>query len=396
MTRLFARAAKAIGLAMALSGASARAAFGQPADAPTGAANAAGLEKFDEGRRELEAGHFEAALAAFDASNKLIASPNSLLYMARCYKGLGKIASAFTTYRLAARQAQDRLVATADKRYSATRDAAAREAAEIEARVPKLAVMVPSDAAADVSVKVNGIEVPRATWATAIDTDAGHIVVDATGRRLRPFHAEVDLGEGATERVDVVFARVPTARVRLRLVSRPLGLAVRVAGSPVEPGEVEPERELDPGPCVVEATAPGYRDFTWRADLADGQDADVDVALVADAPAHERRGTPRWLLYSAGGASLVSTGIASILALHAKSVSDREQAKNPYTRDADARTTIRSESTAANVLFVTGALFGVGAGVLLFTTEWRGAAQTQKIGVGPLGPYPSVSATGRF
>jgi hypothetical protein len=369
----------------------ARIGVAQPAD-PT--PNAAGLEKFDEGRRELEAGHFEAALAAFDASNKLIASPNSLLYMARCYKGLGKIASAYTTYRFATRQAQDRLVATTDKRYVGTRDAAAQEAAAIEARVPKLAVMVGAEAAADVLVKVNGVEMPRSSWSTAIDTDPGHIVVDVTGARLRPFHAEVDLAEGAAERVDVVLARVPTARVRLQLLSRPLGLAVKVGGVPVDIAEASIPRDLDPGLCVVDATAPGYRDFRWQGELADGQEAAVDVALIAES--RPRRGTPRWLFFSTLGTAAVSSGVAGYLALHAKAVSDREQAKNPYARDPEARSSIQTDSTIANVLFVAGALLGAGAGVLAFTTDWRGADRTDKVGVGPLGPYPSVAAAGRF
>jgi len=145
------------------------------------------LQKFDDGRKALEAGDHATALAAFEASNRLLASPNSLLYMARCHKALGHTASAYTTFRLAYKQSQDRLVATGDKRYVATRDSASKEAATIEADVPKLAIIVPADAPPGFVLKQNGVLVSRETWGNAVDTDPGKIVIEASGPRLKPF-----------------------------------------------------------------------------------------------------------------------------------------------------------------------------------------------------------------
>jgi tetratricopeptide (TPR) repeat protein len=85
------------------------------------------MNKFDAGRTAFEAGQFEEALIAFQASNNLNPSPNSKLYIARCYRALRKVASAYTTYRMAAREAQDRLTASGEKRYAATRDSANSE-----------------------------------------------------------------------------------------------------------------------------------------------------------------------------------------------------------------------------------------------------------------------------
>jgi tetratricopeptide (TPR) repeat protein len=90
---------------------------------------AAGLQRFDQGRRAYEAGQFEQALLAFQGSYELFASPNTRYYVGRCYRALGKVASAYTAFKLAAREAQDRLTASGEKRYMATRDAAAHEAA---------------------------------------------------------------------------------------------------------------------------------------------------------------------------------------------------------------------------------------------------------------------------
>lgn len=89
------------------------------------ASDAAALKKFEDVRKAYDAGKFEEALLAFKASLELLASPNTRLYIARCYRALGKPASAYTTYRLASKAAQDRLNATGEKRYTATRDAAA-------------------------------------------------------------------------------------------------------------------------------------------------------------------------------------------------------------------------------------------------------------------------------
>jgi hypothetical protein len=358
---------------------------------------AAGLQKFDEGRAALAAGDYASALASFDASNKLLASPNSLLYMARCYKSLGRIASASTTYRLASRQAQDRLVATNDKRYVATRDAAAREAAEIEASVPKLAIRLPSSVPAGLGVRVNGADAASSTWGTAVDTDPGHIVVEASGPRLRPFRAEIDLRPSETERVDVVLERVPTASLRLRFPIRPSGMSVRLGNESLGERESTSVHEVDPGPREVIVSAPGYRDYRWSGELRDGDDVALDVVLARDAP-RAARGTPAWLLFTTGGAAVASTAVGAYFGLRATAASRDEKAKNQYARDPATKDVISAQSTVANVLFISGAVLGAGAVVLAFTTSWRRAPAKADPGlvVGLVGPLPSLAAAGRF
>src|SRR3954452_13602525 len=88
---------------------------------------AASLKRFDEGRVAFEARRFDEARSAFEASNALQASPNSLLYIGRCFRETGKLASAYVSFKRSAREAQDRLTSTLEKRYAATRDAAASE-----------------------------------------------------------------------------------------------------------------------------------------------------------------------------------------------------------------------------------------------------------------------------
>ena len=135
---------------------------------------AAGLKKFDDGRKAYDGGQFEEALNDFNASLQLLASPNTRLYVGRCYRALGKVASAYTELKLAAREAQDRLAASGEKRYGATRDAANDEAAQLEVKVPRLIVAVPSNPPAGYVVKVNGRELSQAAWGSS-ETDPGPI-----------------------------------------------------------------------------------------------------------------------------------------------------------------------------------------------------------------------------
>jgi hypothetical protein len=361
-------------------------------DEPT--TSAAALQKFDEGRKALEAGDHQTALAAFDASNRLLASPNSLLYMARCYKALGKVASAYTTYRTAYKQSQDRLVATGDKRYVGTRDSAAHEAAEIEADVPKLAVVVPADVPAGFVLTQNGVAVSPSSWGSAVDTDAGHVVIESSGPRLVPFHEELDLLSGETRRVDVGVVRVPTAVVRLHLRSLPLGLTLRIDGMPIDVREVAAPREVDPGVRTIEAMAPGHRDFRWQRTLVDGEVSDVDVAVEAQAPEARSRkiGTPRWLFWTTAGAAVVAIGTGAVLAVRANSRSNDEEAKNPFARDPSERDSIRTESTVANAFFVSGAVLGAGAVALALVTEWNRPGPGKKPTTDSQPPPPSPRA----
>ena len=66
---------------------------GPAAAADADPATAIALKQFDVGRRAFENRSFEEALRAFQESNSLAASPNSRLYIARCYRALGKVAT---------------------------------------------------------------------------------------------------------------------------------------------------------------------------------------------------------------------------------------------------------------------------------------------------------------
>jgi tetratricopeptide (TPR) repeat protein len=355
-------------------------------------AAAVALKKFEEGKAAYEAGQFEAAVLAFQASNDLQPSPNSLLYLGRCYRALGRVASAYTSFQLSAKTAQDRLVASGEKRYAATRDAATEEGAAIAARVPHLTVAVPSDVPADFALQLDGQPLARAAWGVAIDLDPGAHEAQASGHRLEPFDAKVQLAERDQRRIDVVVKRVPTAVLAIHLRSRPAGIEVQIDGAPVDPGQAEAPRELDVGTHTLTVSAPGYLSFTWKKVLADREDAEVTVTLAQQpGPPPPRTvpttvvtsgGTPPWLFFTVGGAALVALGAGTYLGLDAQHRADAQTAMDPLLRDPAVQSSVRSESTFANVCFASSGVLALGAAILAFTTEWHPGKRTT-IGMAP-------------
>jgi tetratricopeptide (TPR) repeat protein len=360
---------------------------------------AAGLKKFEEGRAAYEAGQFEQALVAFKASLELLPSPNTRLYIGRCYRALGKTASAYTALKLAASEAQDRLTASGERRYSATRETANQEAADLEPKVPRLTVAVPSDTPTDFQVKVDGAELPKAAWGVATETDPGDVVVRATGHRLFPFETTVSLTEGTRARVDVRLHRVPTAIIALKLESLPAGLSLILDGQPIPVVGAETPRELDVGQHQFVAAAPGYQAFKWRKTLSDAESQLVDVKLM---PNPQGGGvpssTPKWLFFTVAAATLATAGVATGIAIHAQQQQNQQEQLDPFQRDPNVKSSIQSLAMWTDILYVGAGVLGAGAVVLAFTTGWKtpGEERTTSlepwIGIGAAG----IGAHGHF
>jgi hypothetical protein len=76
------------------------------------------------------------ALQALEASHKLVSSPNSALFVARCLRELGRVAEAMTEYEEVGREA------AGDPKYAETAKAAASEAADLRATLGQVNVHV--------------------------------------------------------------------------------------------------------------------------------------------------------------------------------------------------------------------------------------------------------------
>jgi hypothetical protein len=106
----------------------------------------------------------------------------------------------------------------------------------------------------------------------------------------------------------------------------------------------------------------------------------------ATAPRSEepQGGTPPWLFFAAGGASVLTLTAGATLAIDAGARDAEEKAKTIDGRDPHTRDSIRSQATMGSVLLGAGALLAVGTGVLAFTTRWP-RDKKLAFGIGGLG-----------
>ncbi len=133
---------------------------------PTPADRAAAETLFDEAVKLLEANDAAAACPKLEESQRLDPGVGTLLYLADCYKEVGRTASAWATFREAA------YAAKAAGQY----DRETTASAEADALRPKLTYVVFNVAGADtvgLQVKRDGQAVGKAQWASPMPVDAG-------------------------------------------------------------------------------------------------------------------------------------------------------------------------------------------------------------------------------
>jgi serine/threonine-protein kinase len=133
---------------------------------PTPADRAAAETLFNDAVKLLEAGEAAAACPKLEESQRLDPGVGTLLYLADCYKGVGRTASAWATFREAS------YAAHAAGQY----DRETTAAAEADALLPKLTYVVFNVAGADtpgLEVKRDGQAVGKALWETQVPMDPG-------------------------------------------------------------------------------------------------------------------------------------------------------------------------------------------------------------------------------
>jgi hypothetical protein len=167
---------------------------GAPSIANAGGPDPAAAEAlFREGREAAKRGDAAAACGHFAESQRLDPAPGTLLNIADCEEKLGKIASAWAHLR----EALDALPPNDDRVATA-----AKHAAELEPRLPRLVVRLANGAPKDARVERDGAEVGAGSLGVPIPIDPGshRVIVKAAGRRARAY--AVDAAE--TKRVEVL------------------------------------------------------------------------------------------------------------------------------------------------------------------------------------------------
>lgn len=335
---------------------------------------ATALSRFEQGTAAFREGRFEAALAAFQASQQLEASPNTRFMIARCQQALGRIGSAYSAYRKALAESEDRIRATADPRYAATRDAARARLAELEPTVPRLTLVVEGEVPPGFYLTIDDVLLPAAGLGLPIELDAGEHHIVGLGPRVRRIERSIRLSLGQREQISLSLHRIETALIQLMFHNRPAGAQLSLDGQALAPDLADHPQYVEVGEHRVEAKAPGFRSLWWQERLTAGGVVRLPLHFL---PRVSLRRTPRWLFFATASVSLALLGAGIGIGAGAQAADAAQRQLPPLTRDPAIRQDIQGQATLTNVFVGIGGGLGAAAVVLSFTTAWQGSIPAQ-------------------
>jgi serine/threonine-protein kinase len=298
---------------------------------------------FNEALALLEQGNAAEACPKLEESQRLDAGIGTLLYLADCYRTLGRTASAWGTFLDASYAAR----AAGDEREAI----AVEQARVLESQLSYLTLEVAPQLAAELELSNDGQPVRPALWGTKIPVDPGEHRLEARASGYEPWQATVTIAPGPAEQ----HVRVPALVKELVL----------------------------PAPAPV---------------------SEPVVAKVVDVPPppdHSRR-IAGWALVGAGGASLVTSGVLALLASSDDRAADDEcRADSPglcNERGVELADSARTKATIAGIAAGVG-VAAIGGGVALLLWPEQGAAASAPAATRPparraLGADARISADG--
>lgn len=348
---------------------------------------ATALTRFEQGSAAFRDRRWEVALREFQASLELEGSPNTRFMIGRCLHELGRLGSAYVAYRRAEREAEDRIRATADARYHATRDVARAKMAEIDAKVPRLTIRVAGEVPAGFYVSVDGAPLANAGLGVALELDVGEHQIVGSGPRVQRIERRLRLEAGQREDLLLSLQRIETATLQFVFHNRPSGAVINLDNSAVSPDLSDKPQYVSVGEHRVDIAAPGYRSLSWQESLRANDVVRLPVHFVA-LPSWRR--TPKWLFFTALGLSLGAIGAGIGIGVLAQGAEAEQLALNSLIRDPAVRTDIQRQALVSNALFGSGGALLLLSGVLVFTTAWR-AQPTPQL---QLHPQPGVAPPG--
>lgn len=149
---------------------------------------------FDEGKRLFLEKRFADACPKFEASQKLDPGGGTLLYLADCYEGAGKLASAWATFREAASLAKNA--------GNAERERVARtRAGMLEAKLFRVSVKLEGALPKGLIVSRNGTEMKGELLNVPLPVDAGKLVIEVRAQGKKTFKTTVEIPNGPGDKV---------------------------------------------------------------------------------------------------------------------------------------------------------------------------------------------------
>jgi serine/threonine-protein kinase len=254
---------------------------------------------FVEAKRLMEAGQYSQACPKLADSQRIDPAVGTLLNLALCYERLGKLASAWSTYREAA--------AAARSAGQTEREGVARQrGSALEPRLGRLTITVPPALASveGLEVRVDGNTMPASLWGVAAPVDPGDHTVEVSAKGKKPW----------------------STRIQVAPPSQPTVIVPNLENSPIEPkAPVAPETAVMPGSKSSQRTIALVLGGTGVAALAAGAffgisarstyhqaDGDCSTKNVCNAAGTDLRNsaygkaTVSTIAFGVGGAALVS------------------------------------------------------------------------------------------
>jgi hypothetical protein len=176
----------------------------------------------------------------------------------------------------------------------------------------------------------------------------------------------------------------------------PPGLEVRRMGQLVQPASLGSAVPVDPGPVVIEASAPGYEPARLELIAAAAERRVLEIpqlqrsaspagvassAVSPSAPAQDAVPAPRrsnalpWVIGGTGGAALLAGGVLGVLALSSNSKAI-EQCAAGNTKSCNETQSRRDGQALASTVCVGAGLVGVGVGLLWLLSGGSEARET--------------------
>ena len=167
------------------------------APAPTPQQVQKATSSFQAGTRLFQAKKYALALEQFKSSYDTVASPNSLLYIARCQAEMGNLNDSFKTFQRVIVEAEAR-----PEKYGPTRDSAKLELDELANKIAVLTVNV-TNAKDSTRLKVGGAIVAKEDWGKELPRDPGPVDVVLETDGLPAVNQSLTLTKGERKTLDL-------------------------------------------------------------------------------------------------------------------------------------------------------------------------------------------------
>ena len=232
---------------------------------------------FKEGKAAMAAGKLGEACELFAASERLDASPATLMNLGDCREKNGQLASAWEAFVAAERRTRG------DGNYGKMAAIAGARAASLEPRLSYLTINVPDE------VRVEGLQVMRdgalieqGAWNRALPIDGGEHVITGRAPGHEAWSTRISVApEGERQAVEVP---------RFKAIRNPAGAGKTVIITRSEPPLVTPRRKVAIGvaaggvAAIVAGAVLGLRSQRLDDDAADAcPDGACDEAAAAEA-----------------------------------------------------------------------------------------------------------------